>query len=93
MSVVSCLGYWFDLAVGGQYIISKSEPLTAKVNRTFMLLPEQPTMRPRLADPRVGIATSVRENMTTKVDRAVETHYMQRWDIQPVDIKAINKEN
>ena len=88
VSVVSCLGYWFDLAVGGQYIISKSEPLTAKVNRTFMLLPEQPTMRPRLADPRVGIATSVRENMTTKVDRAVETHYMQRWDIQPVDIKA-----
>ena len=88
VSVVSCLGYWFDLVMGGQYVISKSEPLTAKVNRTFMLLPEHPTMRPRLADPRVGISTSACENMTTKVDRSVERHYMERWDIQPADVEA-----
>ena len=88
VSVVSCLGYWFDLVMGGQYVISKSEPLTAKVNRTFMLLSEHPTMRPRLADPRVGISTSACENMTTKVDRSVERHYMERWDIQPADVEA-----
>lgn len=88
VSIVSCLGYWFDLVLGGQYVISKDEPLTAKVNRTFMLLPEEPAMRPRLADPRIGIATSVRENITTKVDRSVETHYMERWNLQPSDVEA-----
>lgn len=91
VSVVSCLGYWFDLAIGGQYVISKSEPLTAKVNRTFMLLPEVPEMRPRLADPRIGISTSVMDNMTTKVDGSKETHYMERWNLQPVNVEAYKR--
>ena len=88
VSVASCLSYWFNLTVGGGAMLSRDEPLTAVVNRTFVLLPEEPTMRPRQADPRIGIATSARENMTTKVDRSVETHYMTRWNVQPKDEAA-----
>ena len=88
VSIVSSLTYYFDLVAGGRYVISKDEPLTAKANRVLMLLPEKPAMRPRPADPRIGINTVDRENMTTKVDRSETVHFMTRWDVAPSDLKA-----
>lgn len=91
VSVVSSLTYYVNLTVGGGYVISKDEPLTAKANRVLMLLPEKPVMQPRIADPRIGIGTVERENMTTKVDRSRLLHHMTRWDIQPANAEAYQR--
>lgn len=88
VSVVSSLTYYFDLVAGGRYVISKDEPLTAKANRVLLLLPEKPAMQPRPGDPRIGINTVARENITTRVDRAGTLHNMTRWDIRPADPEA-----
>ena len=88
VSIVSSLTYYFDLVAGGRYVISKDEPLTAKANRVLMLLPEKPVMRPRPGDPRIGIRTVGRENLTTRVDRSGTVHFMTRWNIVPSDSAA-----
>lgn len=92
VSIITTLNYNQDIIVGGQYLVAKDEPVTAKLNRTLMILPEdKDIMRPRLGDPRININTIARENMTTKVDRATMTHYMTRWNLQPKDVEAYKR--
>lgn len=92
VSVVTTLNYDQDIIVGGEYLVAKDEPVTAKLNRTLMILPEeQDIMRPRLADPRININTIARMNMNTKVDRATMTHYMTRWNLQPKNMEAYKR--
>ena len=92
VSVVTTLNYDQDIVVGGEYLVAKDEPVTAKLNRTLMILPEEKDiMWPRLADPRVNINTIARMNMNTKVDRAMKTHYMTRWNLQPKDMEAYKR--
>ncbi len=50
VSIISKLTYLMNLSVGGQ-LASVDEPVSMTVNRTLLLLPEKPQMRPRLADP------------------------------------------
>ena len=38
----------------GMFEVYRNKPYTAVMNRTLMLLPQNP-MRPRVADPRVGV--------------------------------------
>lgn len=92
VSVITTFNYDQDIILGGRYLIAKNEPVTAKLNRTLMVLPtDANVMRPRLADPRVNINTIARENMNTKVDRATMTHYMTRWNLQPSDKQAYQR--
>ena len=52
ISVTSSLSYLQDLLYMGIVAIAYQEPVTVKVNRSFVLLPETPEMMPRMADPR-----------------------------------------
>ena len=53
ISVTSSLSYLQDLLYMGIVAIAYQEPVTVKVNRSFVLLPETPEMMPRMADPRM----------------------------------------
>lgn len=54
VSITSSLSYLQDIALHGMFVLVIDEPVTVGVNRSLVLLPEEPRMRPRLADPRIG---------------------------------------
>ena len=85
VSIISKLTYLMNLSVGGQ-LVSVDEPVSMTVNRTLLLLPEKPQMRPRLADPRIGIGTVAMENMGTEVDGSRMEHRMKRWNLEVSDV-------
>lgn len=82
VSIRSLLTY--KISISG---VMKDMPFTAMMNRTFILLPEQP-MRPRYADPRIGIF----EHSTMKYaseGRGLRTlHLAHRWRLEPSDTAA-----
>ena len=86
VSIISRLSYLMNLSVGGQ-IASSDEPVGITVNRTLLLLPEKPRMRPRLGDPRIGIKTITMENVGTEVDGSRMEHRMMRWNLEVSDIE------
>ena len=75
VSIISKLTYLMNLSVGGQ-LVSVDEPVSITVNRTLLLLPEKPQMRPRLA----------MENMGTEVDGSRMEHRMKRWNLEVSDV-------
>ena len=54
ISVTSHLSYGVTMRALGMFEYQTDKPFTALVKRSLMLLPEKP-MRPRIADPRVGL--------------------------------------
>ncbi|WP_065219559.1 MULTISPECIES: zinc-dependent metalloprotease [Butyricimonas] len=86
VSVQSSLSYEVNVRDGRYYYIYKL-PFTAVLTRSFVLLPEKP-MRPRFADPRIGIFYSNRSAFSHE-NKGVETrYYANRWRLEPADEAA-----
>lgn len=64
---------------------SGSRPLTFKVRRSLLLLPEE-TMAPRIRDPRIGVNYSQYTNVTENGMKPV--YYAHRWQLIPADKEA-----
>ena len=90
VSVKSTLTYMSDIKILGLFLWKKDKPTTAKMTRTFLLLPEYP-MRPRIADPRIGIFYTGNEYFTAKEDRVKALYYANRWRLEPVDEVAYKR--
>ena len=90
IAVISSLSYDQSLMspVTGK---SVKTAVTVKMNRSMILLPEKDLMRGRLADPRVGLFYSVKENMTTETDGSRYTFLMNRWRVEPEDMEAYKR--
>ncbi|WP_292269866.1 zinc-dependent metalloprotease [Butyricimonas sp.] len=90
IAVISSLSYDQSLMspVTGK---SVKTAVTVKMNRSMILLPEKDLMRGRLADPRVGLFYSVKENMTTETDGSRYTFLMNRWRMEPEDMEAYKR--
>jgi len=71
----------------GLMVIKKDEPMTVKVTRTILLLPEE-AMRPRLADSRIGIFLTDMSRINGKKDKIEDFSVINRWNIQPKDMEA-----
>ena len=91
MSITSCLSYTQDLLYMGIVMIAYQEPVRIKVNRSFVLLPEEPVMHARMADPRIGYFTSSKEKLTRYADEVQILTYANKWDIRPKDVEAYKR--
>ena len=84
--MVTCeLGFIENQYLFGAFkVIPGDVKVSVTTNKMLMLLPEEP-MRPRLADPRLGVSfmeVSQVENARTGVK---STFYTKRWRVEPVD--------
>ena len=66
--------------------VAKSK-ITVKVNRTLLLLPEE-MMKPRIADTRVGVFLTQKQNVTMKKDGIDDYALANRWRLEPSDMEA-----
>ena len=87
-SVQSSLTYEMSVRDNWFYYLYKL-PFTVMMTRSFVLLPEEP-MRPRYADPRIGIFIGGRyafdEGKKTKVN-----YHINRWRLEPKDEDAYRR--
>ena len=73
---------------GGSASIENNAPVTTVVNRSFLLLPQNP-MRPRLADPRMNIFVTGKAKFTTLDPRGtLPEYYARKWRVEPKDMEA-----
>lgn len=75
----------------GIVAIAYQEPVTVKVNRSFVLLPETPEMMPRMADPRIGYFTSNKEEIADDYDGVKMNTYANKWNVYPKDVEAYKR--
>lgn len=91
ISVTSSLSYVQDILYMGVVVMAYQEPVTVKVNRSFVLLPETPEMKPRLADPRIGYFNSTKEEIADNYDGVRMNTYANKWNVYPKDIEAYKR--
>lgn len=85
ITIKSHLSYEYTLKREGR-VIEEDRPFTAVMTRTLLLLPEEP-MKPRYADPRVGIFTT-RKNKYSSFDKVEPVYYARRFQLVPKDPEA-----
>ena len=90
-SVTSSLSYFQDILYMGVVAMAVQEPVRVEVTRSFLLLPEEPVMHARLADPRIGYFTSRKERVTRERDEVEVVTYAHRWDVRPRDVEAYRR--
>lgn len=71
--------------LGGTLFSDK--PVTIKVTRTLMLLPEEP-MKPRISDSRLGIFLTLKQHLPTDGEELVNYSLANRWRLIPSDTAA-----
>ena len=76
MSITSSLSYTQDILYMGIVLMAYQEPVTVKVNRSFLLLPEKPVMHARIGDPRIGYFTSNKEKLTKMSMKYKQSHML-----------------
>ena len=86
-TIKSYLSYSVSASLLGLVEIKKDEPLTLKVTRSLLLLPEKP-MRPRLADDRIGIFLTNLSRLDGKKESIEDFSVINRWNLQPKDVEA-----
>ena len=86
VSVQASLSYEVNLRDGRYYYIYKL-PFTSLMTRSFILLPEEP-MRPRMADPRIGIFYQGVSDFRNGDSGLKNIYYAQRWRLEPSDETA-----
>ena len=86
VSVQSSLSYEVNLRNQRYYYIYKL-PFTSLMTRSFILLPEEP-MRPRMADPRIGIFYQGVSDFRNGDSGLKNIYYAQRWRLEPSDETA-----
>lgn len=89
VSVKSVLTYTSDMKLLGILTLYKDKPTTAKMTRTFLLLPEEP-MHPRVADSRIGIFFAGVEHFSND-DQVKALYYANRWNLEPSDVEAYKR--
>lgn len=81
---VKCeLSYNVDRLIFGAFLKDKDVPVTVTVNKMLTLLPEN-MMRPRLADPRIGVLPERKMNFSDAKDGVKQIYLAKRWRIEPV---------
>lgn len=73
----------------GAGLLHKDLPVTVEATRTLLLLNED-QMRPRIADPRIGIFWNYRTKFSTENIGSEYLFYTNRWRVEPKDITAYN---
>ena len=86
-TIKSYLSYSVSASLLGLVEIKKDEPLTMKVTRSLLLLPEKP-MQPRLADDRIGIFLTSLSRLDGKKESIQDFSVINRWNLQPKDVEA-----
>ncbi|WEK34714.1 MAG: zinc-dependent metalloprotease [Candidatus Pseudobacter hemicellulosilyticus] len=81
----------YETSIGdGKRTLVKDNPFTAVMTRTFVLLPEQP-LRPRVADSRIGIFTTSKNQLSDAVNRTEAVYFANRWRLEPKDAAAYQR--
>ena len=83
----SYLSYSVSASLLGLVSLKKDEPMTMKVTRTILLLPEE-AMRPRLADDRSASSLTGLSRIDGKKETIEDFSVINRWDLQPKDVEA-----
>lgn len=90
LCVKSVFTYNVSTKLMGMKTMQENIPLTIKVSRSLLLLPEQ-KMRPRLSDARVGIFLTEKKRVSTTEDRIKDYTVAHRWRVEPKDMEAWKK--
>lgn len=89
LTIKSHLSYEYTLKEEGSNT-EEDTPFTAVMTRTLLLLPED-LMRPRIADPRIGIFTTRKNEYSDSADKVEAVHYARRFRLEPRDVEAYKK--
>lgn len=89
ISVQSSLTYKVSVGSGGSYAV-RDMPFTTVLTRSFILLPEEP-MRPRFADPRIGIFFQPVSEFASEGRALRSLYYANRWRLEPSDSAAYKR--
>lgn len=87
VTIKSYLSYSVSATLMGLISLKKDEPMTMRVTRTILLLPEE-TMRPRLADARIGLFLTSMSRINGKKEKIEDFSVINRWNLQPKDPEA-----
>lgn len=87
VTIKSYLSYSVSASLLGLVQLKKDEPMTVKVTRTILRLPEE-SMRPRLADDRIGIFLTSLSRIDGKKKTIEDFSVINRWNLQPKDLEA-----
>ena len=90
ISVTSHLSFGVTMRALGMFEYQTDKPFTALMKRSLVLLPEKP-MRPRMADPRIGIFFTGKMKFTETDNRMNVIYYAHRWRLEPKDIAAYKR--
>lgn len=71
----------------GQRTIAKDRPTTVVLTRTMLVLPDTP-VRPRIADPRIGVFTTKKKLFTSADNKTADVYFARRWNLVPKDPAA-----
>lgn len=87
VSIKSTLTYTFSLNSSSGKTLIEDRPFTAEMTRSIMLLKETP-YRPRMADYRIGVFFTERNQLAEDVKTSAPVYYANRWDVHPSDTAA-----
>lgn len=90
VSISSHLSFGVTMRALGMFEYQTDKPFTALVKRSLILLPEKP-MRPRMADPRIGIFFTGKMKYTAADNRVNVDYYAHRWRLEPKDVAAYKR--
>ncbi len=90
VSVKSTLTYTSDLNVLGLLLLAKDKPTTAKLTRSFLLLPKEP-MHSRIADHRIAIFSTRNDYFPYHKDQSGSIYFAKRWNLEPIDENAYRR--
>lgn len=89
-SVTMSLNYSVTMTnVAGRTLV-RNKPLTARMTRSFILLPEQ-SYHPRMADPRIGYFQTRRHQWGDMSTNNKDHYYVNRWRLEPSDTAAYRR--
>ena len=75
---------------GAFKIVPGDVKVSVTVNKILLQLPEE-QMKPRLADPRLGVAYTRVSHFPDERKPLEQTHYTKRWRLEPADEAAYNR--
>lgn len=87
LMIKSHLSYDYTLKEQTGGSSEEDAPFTAIMTRTLLLLPEN-LMRPRIADPRIGIFSTRKNEYSGSADRVKPVHYARRFRLEPEKVEA-----
>ena len=87
ISVTSSMSYTYTMKNAKGKTLYKDEPFTAELTRSFLLLPEQ-TYHPRMADYRIGVFFTQRQEFGNRMNNSNPVFFANRWRLEPSDTAA-----